>query len=254
MRTWGVRERQMLGKKSVPEKLRHLSIRNSRSQVSNRLYDLAEDFLYAGTSALLLLIINLFESYWFICFVALLPLIIRLSRASMLSAVRTGFLFGLSFLLTVSIDSIAAAPLLTAVKVFAGLVLIVALAGATGWIRKRYGFNPVFLAVFWAFLDYGLDGLGITPGILGKVPPSIPIFGAISTLFGFVIVSFIIVLANSLLLMAIDKIASLAGKTEKDFPAEALVWRILLHKCGYSKILNLVPEVRGPPSASILSI
>ncbi|MEW5923881.1 MAG: hypothetical protein AB1746_07835 [Candidatus Zixiibacteriota bacterium] len=237
----------MLGKYLIPEKPKYFSISNNRRTASNKLSDLAEDFLYGGSSALLLLFINLFDSYWFLCFVALLPLIVRLSRASEFSAVRTGILFGFCYLLTVSLNSIPAAPLLTFLKISAGLVLILILSWLTAWIRKRSGFNPLFLAVFWAFLDYGLDSLGITPGILGRISLSVPIFGAISTLFGFVIVSFIIVLANSLLLLAIEKIAGLTTIARKDFPAEAFAWRILLHKCGYSKILNFVPEVRGPP-------
>lgn len=238
----------MLGKHFVPEKLKHRSRIISCGTSSNRFSDVAEDFLFGGSSALLLLFINLFNSYWFLCFVALLPLIVRLSRASMSSAIRTGILFGVCYLVTVSLNSIPAAPSLTFLKILTGLILILILSWLTVWIRERYGFNPVFLALFWAFLDYGLDSLGITPGILGRIPLSVPIFGAISTLFGFVIVSFIIVLANSLLLLAIEKIAGLVKTPRKDFPAEPFAWRILLHKCGYSKILNLVPEVRGPPN------
>ena len=237
----------MLGKHFVPEKPEYRSLSTNGRTTSNRLSDLAEDFLYGGSSALLLLFINLFDSYWFLCFVALLPLIVRLSRASMFSAIRTGILFGFCYLVTASLNSIHVTPLLTCLKIFAGLVLILILSGLTTWIRKRFGFNPLILAVFWAFLDYGLDGLGITPGILGRIPLSVPIFGAISTLFGFVIVSFIIVLANSLLLLAIEKIVGSIKTIRKDFPAEPFVWRVLLHKYGYSKILNLVPEVRGPP-------
>jgi len=211
----------------------------------------AEDFIFAGSSALLLLLIHLSEAYWFLSFIALMPLIIRLSRASVVSSIRTGFLFGIAYLLTLSIDSLFIAPYPVLLKICVSLIFISALTGIVGWVRNRYGFNPLLIATIWAFLELGLIKINIIDGLFGGAQMSIPIFGAVSALFGFVIVSFIIVLANSLLLAAINKIADYIKKEDKKYPEGAYARWIFTYRSGYSKVLNLVPESRGPPLAGL---
>ena len=211
----------------------------------------AEDFIYAGISAVLLLLINLSDAYWFLCFVALMPLIIRLSRASVVSSIRTGLLFGISYLLTLSINSLFIDLWPTILGICLGCVLISGLTGIVGWIRQRYGFNPVLTAVILVIIELGLIQIGLVESLLGEVHLSLPIFGAVSTLFGFVIVSFIIVLTNSLLLAAITKIVGYVNKDDRKYPENVNARWFSIDKSGYSEVLNLVPDSRGPPSNSI---
>ena len=119
--------------------------------------------------------------------------------------------------------------------------------GLTGWVRNRFGFNPLLIASFWAVLELGLIRINIIEGFFGGVYLSIPIFGAVSALFGFVLVSFIIVLVNSLLLAAIDKIAKYIKAADNKYPEGVYARWIFTYRSGYSKVLEFVPESRGPP-------
>ena len=98
-----------------------------------------------------------------------MPLIIRLHNATVVSSIRVGLLFGVSYLLTLSIDSLFAAPLLTALKISIGLAFIVCLIGLVGWVRNRYGFNPVLTALVLTFLELGLIKIGIIDSLYGDI-------------------------------------------------------------------------------------
>ena len=50
----------------------------------------AESFMFAGTSALLLLVANLFPHYWYVSFFALTPFLYRIIKASPGESLRLG--------------------------------------------------------------------------------------------------------------------------------------------------------------------
>ncbi|MGB2981514.1 MAG: hypothetical protein WBC77_09725, partial [Candidatus Zixiibacteriota bacterium] len=57
----------------------------------------ARSFIFAGGSALLLLVANLFPDYWYFSFFALTPFLYRIIKATPGESFRLGLLFGLSF-------------------------------------------------------------------------------------------------------------------------------------------------------------
>jgi apolipoprotein N-acyltransferase len=222
-------------------------ILNADFQPKTGLLPWAEDFIFAGTSAVLLLIANLFSSYWYFCFLALLPLIYRISRASLISSIRLGFLFGFSFSCILAINPLIISPLATALKIIPAVLVFTLFAGSVGWIRLRYGFNPVLVAVLWAGFEFGLVNLGFYEGLFGQAKFSLPVFSAISTIFGFIIISFIIVLANSLIILAIEKVVSFIKESDTTLRPEALDWYIGGPCRAPGENLYLIPESRAPP-------
>lgn len=139
------------------------------------------------------------------------------------------------------------APLAASGKFVGAVVLFTVFTGSLGWFRKRFGFNPVFIALFWTGLEYGLIKLGLSQGIFGQSGLSLPFFGALSTIFGFIIISFVIILINSLLVLAIDKVVKLVSASDSNIPLGEKGWSLgFLCEAGADNNF-LIPESRGPP-------
>lgn len=207
----------------------------------------AEDFIFAGSSAVILLFANLFQPHWYLSFLALVPFIYRISRASVLSSIRLGFLFGLSFFAISAVDSLLVSPAGAALKILAGIAILTLFAGSAGWVRKCFGFNPLFVALLWAGFEYGLVKVGFIEGLFGEGKFSLPVFGAISAIFGFIIVSFIVVLANSLLVLAIEKVVSLIKDADATIHLGGMIVKLQLPCKVAVENFYLIPESRGPP-------
>jgi hypothetical protein len=215
-----------------------------------RLTPWAEDFIYAGSSAALLAVVNLYPGYWYFAFLTLIPLMFRLARASVAGAARLGFLFGLAFFGTMGIDALLLSFPSAVVRILLGVAVATALGAATGCIRFRFGLNPVFIAFLWAAAEYILMRLGLVKSLFGEVETSLPTLNALSTLFGLVVVSFLIVLANWILLLAIEKVISISVKNIKFALARASKsWDFRLQWRMPGDQFYRVPDIRGPPTA-----
>ena len=105
----------------------------------------ADSFLYAGTSVLLLSLADLIPGYWYLSFVALIPFLYKVTRASDAEAVRLGFLFGLA-LFGVRIADSLASSLWSAASVF---LLGIGIFAGFGWTvaRARYWSIPKLVEV-----------------------------------------------------------------------------------------------------------
>lgn len=209
----------------------------------------AEDFIFSGTSAVLLLVVNLFQAYWYFCFLALVPFIYRISRASIISSFRLGFFLGISFFAASAIDSFLVVPFETGLKILSAVAILTLFAGSVGWIRQCFGFNPILIALLWAGFELGLVKLGFIDGLFGEARFSLPFFKGLAAIFGFIIVSTILVFANSLIVLAIEKIVALVKKG-----ALAILLpergRNLYFPCEVSvENLYLIPESRAPPTS-----
>jgi apolipoprotein N-acyltransferase len=171
----------------------------------------------------------------------------------MIDGARLGFLFGLAFFGTMGTNFLIISFSGAVAKILLGTVIATFLGIATGWIRCRLGFNPVFIAVLWAAAEYALMRLGLMQSLFGRIETSLPIFNALSTIFGLVVVSFLIVVANSILLLAIEKAVSAAFPNGKFTLYKCLkIWDFHLEWQLPANQYYFVPEVRGPPSVSLL--
>jgi apolipoprotein N-acyltransferase len=210
----------------------------------------AESFIFAGTSALLLLIANLFPDYWYFSFFALTPFLYRIIKASPSESLRLGILFGLSFFAVSEFGSIGfvgaihESPLL---KSIFGTGLFALFGWIVGWARKRWGFNPSIVALLWVGLEIGLVKLGFVEGLLGKAELSHPFFSGLVALFGFLTVSAIIVLFNSLLVLLFIKTLEVTRPRGKVVQEEEKIWNLLSTPGFFPQKVYLVPEGRAPP-------
>ncbi|NIM97369.1 MAG: hypothetical protein GTO24_04575 [candidate division Zixibacteria bacterium] len=183
--------------------------RSSRLEASDRVCDKpllafwAESFIFAGSSAILLLIANLFSSCWYFSFFALAPFLYRIIKAAPIESLRLGSLLGLSFFGALAVNSLTANPFASVVKLLSGTALFALFGWSVGLARHRFGFNLSIVAVLWVGVESGLLKLGFVSGIFGKGGLSHSSLHGLVGLFGFLAVSAIIVLLNSLLVLAI---------------------------------------------------
>jgi hypothetical protein len=207
----------------------------------------AADFLFAGTSALLLLIVNIFESYWYLSLLAILPFTYKISKASLKSSIRLGLILGLSFFGTLAIDLLLLSPFRAGLRIFVGGALFALLGGSIGYVRRRWGFNPLLIALIWTGYEWLLIKLGLISSLFGSAEMTLPLFNTLSTIFGFLIVSLIIVLTNSLMLLAIQKTITLLKTGQPSLYYYEPSWKISFDTIIAIRNLSLIPEGRAPP-------
>lgn len=207
----------------------------------------AEDFLYSGTSALFLLVANLFPGYWYFSFIALFPFLWKVNRASAREAFRLGFLLGLTFFTFWSLDAFSFAPVSTILKILCGTFLFALWGWAVGLIKQYFGFNPIIVSGLWVFFELALIKLGYTSGLLTYSTFSTPFILRLATLFGFGIISFIVVLLNSLLIKAIEYAAKTFKAQTIEFLISELTWDLAKTCHFFSQRFFFVPQLRGPP-------
>jgi apolipoprotein N-acyltransferase len=229
--------------KEVVSKLSGLVTSNTRPPLAAW----ADSFLFAGSSALLLLVANLFPHYWYFSFFALTPFLYRIIKASPFESLRLGFLFGLSFFGASSVNFFVISPLPFLLRLVSGTALFALFGWAAGWARKHWGFYPSIVAVLWVGLEIGLVKLGFTQGLLGEVEFSNSFLHGLVGLFGLLTVSAIIVLLNSLLALAIVKTLGAAKAKVKTSAEDKRTWNLLFVRNLFTEKVYLVPEGRAPP-------
>lgn len=133
-------------------------------------------------------------------------------------------------------------------KLLGGTGLFALFGWSAGRARERWGFAPSIVALLWVGLEIGLTKLGFAHGFFGEPGLSHPLLHGLIGLFGFLTVSAIIVLLNSLLVLAIIKTLQLArsggGTIQEDKEAFGL-----LHKSRFfPQRVYFVPGGRAPPA------
>ena len=217
---------------------------------SDRLHSLLTGFLCAGTSALLISVAHLFPEFWFVSLFALVPFLWLAIRATLPESVILGCLLATSYYLVTFPTWSGAAAGLFLLKLL-GLNTIFALyAAAVNRIGRHIGTNAIFVAALWLPLEYTLShysGLGNLFALSGN--ESVLLF-RIGSLFGMLMISFVIVLANLLVLLFLRQVvhalrskARLPARADK--PAYLPFKEILLEGHWY-----YFSDPRAPPLAS----
>jgi apolipoprotein N-acyltransferase len=218
-----------------------------RVLVNPALASWAESFIFSGSSALLLLTANLSSAYWYFSFFALTPFLYRILKASPVESLRLGFLLGLSYFGALAVNTLAASPHISMVKLFSGAALFALFGWLVGRARQRWGFNVSLVALLWVGLELGSVKLGFVSGIFGKGGLSHPSLHGLVGLFGFLAVSAIVVLLNSLLALAIARTLKVT-RTSRDATAEdRSTSGLTFARNLFTEKVYLVPQGRAPP-------
>jgi len=215
----------------------------------------AEDFLYAGSSALLLVLVHLAPDLWMISFAALVPLLWGIIRADFPArALRLGFLFGISFFTVSLINSFPFAPFATLARILGGTVLLSFFGWVVAWGRRRWGFNPLVIALLWIALELGMIRLGFTRGLLGEAGAPQSLFGGMTVLFGFLSISFLIILINTVLLVAVKTLVAPAASGTKSLFTIEQTWDVLFPAELPSLTICLNHQGRAPPISRCVDV
>jgi hypothetical protein len=225
-------------------------IAESNNQKSSLLATWAESFVIAGSSALLLLIANLYPHYWYFSFFALTPFLYRIIKATPAESLRLGILLGISYFGVYIMNFLPVSPSSSVFKLLLGTGLFAIFSWNVGWARKHWGFYPSIVAVLWIGLELGLIKLGFAGGLLVPTECSNPFLHGLMGLFGFLIVSAVIVLLNSLLTLAIVKALEAIRPKVNTIEETKRKWQ-LSFSCNFriNKVC-VVPEERAPPLIS----
>ena len=207
----------------------------------------AESFIFAGSSALLLLVANLFPQYWYFSFFALIPFLYKIIKASPSESLRLGLLFGFSFFSATLTDSFVISPLPSVLKLISGTALFTLFGWTVGWARQKWGFNPSIVALLWMGLEIGLIKFGFVGGLFGEAEFSHPFLHGMVGLLGFLVVSALIVLLNSLLVLAIVETIELTRPKRTTVQEEEKKWDFFFTRNLFTEKVYVVPEGRAPP-------
>jgi apolipoprotein N-acyltransferase len=138
-------------------------------------------------------------------------------------------------------------PVLTAAKFVAAIAILTTFGLALGWTRERFGFNPVLIALMWVGVEFGLIKLDFLSNAFGVTEFTGHYFFSLTALFGFLILSFLIVFIDSLLIVAVGRVISFV-KSGEIGTTEPITRQVLIPiTSGLARTINDTPGSRGPP-------
>jgi len=210
-------------------------------------------FIYAGSTALLLLMSQLYSAFWFFSFVALIPLFIKACKSKKEEAILLGALFGLIYFTIHSLQIIDGNLFIIIIRVAFGTVLSTGFVYAVLLIRNNLGLITILISTLWVAFELILIKLGLINSLLGGEILSQKCFYGISALFGFLIISLIIVTFNALLIIAVHKIIYLAKSRQAEMPVSGRTWNLYTEVGIFAGKFYLNPDSRGPPVCTILN-
>jgi apolipoprotein N-acyltransferase len=206
-----------------------------------------EHFICAGSSALLMAIAHLYPQYWALSLVALVPFLLQAIRVSYRGAFALGASFAISYLFVAYPNSLLANPIQTLLgavflsAVFAAFALIVRRT------RQKLGFNPIFIAALWLPLEFLLMNNSGAAGFFSLFESDSALVIRFSTLFGVLMVSFAVVLINSLIAWLLKYLGDKLFATGKEvFARESALIIPYKNQIFRSGECHL-PDCRGPP-------
>jgi hypothetical protein len=210
----------------------------------------AEDFLFAGSSALMLLVAGYWPELWPLSLLALVPFLHRVVRANPRQALRLGFLLGLSYFAVHLASSASAVPFASTAQIVIGTALCAAFGWAVARASQRWGFNPAAIALLWLALEAVLMRAGFVTGILTELNAGSSLLVRASVLFGFLAVSFVVVFINAVIVLAIDSAIEAASARGTVYPESKRTWDPFLVLGLAAQRQYLTPSNRAPPRAA----
>lgn len=212
-----------------------------------------ESFLCAGSSALLISFAHLYPEFWFVALFALIPFLWRAIKTSLFESILLGGLLATSYCFVAFPIGSWATPGTFLFKLLGLNVLFVLYAIVVNRIKKHIGFNAIFIAALWLPLEYALSHYAGLGNLFAISANESSLLLRIGSLFGLLMVSFVVVLVNTLILIffkhVVEALSSKATFPVKDAKRAYLPFKeILLEKRWY-----YFSAPRAPPALSSLS-
>jgi apolipoprotein N-acyltransferase len=161
----------------------------------------SENFLCAGSSALLVAVAQLHPEYWYASLFALIPFLWRVIRAGLPQAIVLGAMLATSYTF-VALPAHAWVTPGAFVFQLLGLNLLFAFyAIVVNRIGKHIGFNAVFIAALWLPLEYALSHYAGLGSLFALSADESGLLVRIGSLFGMLMISFVVVLVNTVILI-----------------------------------------------------
>jgi len=206
-----------------------------------------EDFLGAGTSALILSWAHIYPAYWFVALFALLPFFWRLTRANLYRSVILGTILAGCYAFVAFTGEILLSFPTFLFRLFLLSLIFSAFGIAVNRTKRYIGFNAALIAVLWLPLEHILTHYAHLGSIFAFPETDSALLLRIGSLFGILMVSFVVVFVNSLILLFLKHVVQ-ALSSRKVFPAKD-------HKRLYLPFKEIIlekrwyyfPDPRAPP-------
>ena len=206
-----------------------------------------EDFICAGSSALIISLIHLCPAYWFLSIFALLPFLWKLTSTNLSGSIILGTILGSCYAFVAFTDQILISPSIFLIKLLSLCLIFSTFGALVNRINKYTGFNPIFIAALWLPFEYALFHYAHLENIFTFSSINSTFLIRISSLFGILMVSFIIVLINSLILILIRQaVQAYCSETKCSLEDERISYP-LLKRIILQKIYFYYPMRRAPP-------
>ncbi len=192
-------------------------------------------------------ITHLHPKCWPIALVALFPFLWRATRVGPVESLRLGFLLAVCFYVVTAPAALLATPGVLLVRLLGLGAVLAPYALAVNRLERLMGTRAVLLALLWLPFEYAsiqwgiLDRSFAVPALDSGLP------ARISSLFGVLMLSFAVILINSLLLIACRHIvkALLSQSTPTDCDRKNVY--VLLVVEFIEKAAYFFPDQRAPP-------
>jgi apolipoprotein N-acyltransferase len=207
----------------------------------------AEDFLFAGTSALLLLVAALWPTWWYLAFLAFIPFLHRVVSSTPTQAIRLGFLFGASYLAVSLIGPLYVSPGESLPRLILGTSVLAGFGWSVASAQRRWGFNPLTTALLWVGFELILIKSGFAHGFFAGMEIGSGFLAKAAVLFGFLTISFVIVLINAILVLAIETAIAAAQARGAVYPKSERSWDPFLIPGLAKQVAYSFHQGRAPP-------
>jgi hypothetical protein len=209
--------------------------------------NLLAHFICAGTSALILSISHIHPECWFISFFALIPFLWRLKRAGLFGSILLGFIMAVCYAFVALTGEALTAPGSFLLNLLFLSLVFSTFGIAVNRIKTYIGFNPVFIAALWLPLEYILTHYTALGSIFSLSNAGSGFVVRFGSLFGFLMISFFIVLINSISILIIEYagrkfISTVKSKTR--CPATDFA---IFESIKSTKRWAYLPDLRAPP-------
>ena len=223
---------------------------NLRPFCKDRTLELLEDFLGAGTSALIVSVAHIYPAYWFISLFALLPFFWRLTKANLSRSIILGMSLAGCYAFVAFFADALVSPSTFLLKLVCLSLVFSAFGIAVNRTKRYLGFNAFLIPFLWLPLEYILRSYAHLGSIFAFPEVNSTILIRIGSLFGILMVSFVVILINSLILILLKHVVQ-AISSRKTFPVKE-------DKRPYPNFKNIIlqkrwyyfPDPRAPPLPS----